>query len=100
MLLIPTLYFWHSETAAGKRFANAMTQTEASALHYSNRKPLLVFIGLLGAVSAALVAHFISRIQLYFAAKQYLLDSLTKLYHNEGYQLYYAAFEKRKIFTF
>ena len=68
--------------------------------HYSNRKPLLVFIGLLGAVSAALVAHFISRIQLYFAAKQYLLDSLTKLYHNEGYQLYYAAFEKRKIFTF
>ena len=39
--------------------------------HYSNRKPLLVFIGLLGAVSAALVAHFISRIQLYFAEKQY-----------------------------
>ena len=71
VLLIPTLYFWHRETAAGKRFANAMTQTEASALHYSNRKPLLVFIGLLGAVSAALVAHFISRIQLYFAEKQY-----------------------------
>ena len=73
VLLVPTLYFWCRKTIIGKRFVYAMTQTETIALHYSNQRPLLVFIGLLGMISAALVAHFISRIQLYFAVMQYEL---------------------------
>ena len=73
VLLVPTLYYWCRKTPVGKRFVHAMTQTETIALHYSNRKPLFVFIGLLSMVSAALVAHFISRIQLYFEMEQYAL---------------------------
>ena len=74
VLLVPTLYYWCRRTVTGRRFAYAMEQTETIAL-YGNRKPLLVFVGLLSAISAGLVAHFISRIQLYLSMKQYELPN-------------------------